>query len=102
MAETLGICVSTSDKFWDVLGIATAAHKLNKEVEIFFTGDGVRCTQNADFKKLIKVADVAVCEVSYLANGFKKIDMPELGDKKFMTQARHAEMVEECERYLII
>jgi len=45
---------------------------------------------------------VAVCEVSYIANGYKGKEVPGLADKDFATQARNAEMVEECDRYLIL
>ena len=102
MAQTLGICVATRDNFKHVLGIAKAAHALAKKVEIFFTGDGVHCTQIDGFADLLPVAKVAVCEVSYIANGYKGIELPGLADKDFMTQARHAEMVEECDRYITL
>jgi len=101
MAERLGICVSTRDKFHHVIGIAKAAHAQNKKVEIFFTGEGVHCTQADNFAQILQVAKVAICEVSYIANEYKGIELTGLGDKDFMTQARHAEMVDECDSYII-
>jgi predicted peroxiredoxin len=101
MAESLGICVSTRNNFDHVLGLAKAAQKTGKKVEIFFTGDGVLCTQ-IRMADLIKIAHVTICEVSYFANGYKGIEIPGLGDKDFVTQARNAEMVEECDRYVIL
>ena len=102
MAETLGICVASRDKFEHVIGITKAAKALKKKVEMFFTGDGVLCTQNPKLVDLIKIAHVTICEVSYFANGYKGIEIPGLGDKDFVTQARNAEMVEECDRYVIL
>lgn len=102
MAQTLGICVTHRDGFHRVLGLAKAAKAADKQVEIFFTGDGVYQSQAPDFTELLKFAKVGICEVSYIASGFKGIEIPGLGDKDFVTQARHAEMVEECDRYLIL
>ena len=102
MTETIGICVSTRDSFHHVLGLAKAAKRADKKVEIFFTGDGVLCTQNPGLADLVKIAHVTVCEVSYIANGYKGIEIPGLGDKDFVTQVRNAEMVEECDRHIIL
>jgi predicted peroxiredoxin len=85
-----------------VLGIAAAAHNAGHAVEIFFTGDGVHLTQDPCFSDLMRFARVAVCEVSYIANGYRNKEIHGLSDKDFATQARNAEMVSECDRYLII
>jgi hypothetical protein len=45
---------------------------------------------------------VSVCEVSYVANGYKGKVVPGLRDKDFVTQGRNAEMVEECQRYVVL
>jgi len=102
MAQRLGICVSTKNSFKHVAGIARAAKNENIAVEIFFTGEGVHQSQEKDFTMLLDYAKVAVCEVSYIANGYKGMKIPGLGDKDFVTQARNAEMVDECDRYIIL
>ena len=102
MEKTLGICVASRDQMSHVLGLTAAAHKAGKHVEIFFTGDGVHLTQDPRFGDLLKFARVGVCEVSYIANGYKGQEPPGLGDKDFVTQARNAEMVAECDRYVIL
>jgi MoaA/NifB/PqqE/SkfB family radical SAM enzyme len=102
MAQRLGICVTTKNSFMHVIGIAEAAKKAGKKAEIFFTGDGVHQSQLPEFTKLIELADVAICEVSYIAYGYKGIAIPGLVDKDFVTQARNAEMVEECDRYIVL
>jgi len=102
MAQRLGICVTTKNSFRHVIGIAEAAKNSGRKVDIFFTGEGVHQSQQADFTKLLEFAKVAICEVSYIANGYKGIEIPGLGDKDFVTQARNAEMVDECDRYLVL
>lgn len=109
--NTLGICVSSSGPMEHVMGLARAARAAGKEVKIFFTGEGVHLTQDPRFADLLDVAktgssrphgQVAVCEVSYIANGLRGKPVPGLRDKDFVTQARNAEMVEECERYVVL
>ncbi|MBW1778330.1 MAG: DsrE family protein [Deltaproteobacteria bacterium] len=102
MAQRLGICVSTKNSFKHVAGIARSAKNDGIEVEIFFTGEGVHQSQHADFTKLLDYGKVAICEVSYITNGYKGRGIPGLGDKDFVTQARNAEMVDECDRYIIL
>lgn len=102
MGRTLGICVATRNHMQDLLGIAAAAHDAGHAVEIFFTGDGVHLTQDPRFSDLMRLAQVTICEVSYLANSYRNKEFHGLSDKDFVTQARNAEMVSECDRYLII
>jgi predicted peroxiredoxin len=100
MAENLGILVS-SDKYLDyVVKLTSAAHKKGKAVHIFFTGKGVLLTQSPQFKKLVGKAQVKLCDVSYRALGLEG-DVPGLGFKDFATQAKNAEMIKECERYVV-
>lgn len=102
MVEKLGICVATRDNMSHVLGIAKAAKRAGKFTDIFLTGDGVHLTQDARFSELLEAARVGVCEVSYIACGYKGKAVPGLVDKDFVTQMRNAEMVETCGRYLIL
>ena len=102
MFEKLGICVATRDNMSHVLGLAKAAKRAGKNTEIFLTGEGVYLTQDPRFSELLEVARVGVCEVSYIANGYKGKAVPGLVDKDFVTQMRNSEMVEKCDRYLIL
>ncbi len=110
-APTLGICVATKSRMAHVVGLARAARAAGKEVKIFFTGEGVHLTHDPRFSELLDVArsgstqthgQVAVCEVSYIANGYKGKELPGMRDKDFVTQGRNAEMVEDCERYVVL
>lgn len=102
MAEILGICVATLKTFDHLIGITLAAKSEDKNVKIFLTGEAVHLTQNDRFPELVELAKVGVCEVSYLANGYKNKEFAGLADKDFVTQAANAEMVETCDRYLIL
>jgi peroxiredoxin family protein len=111
MTPSLGICVATRSRMEHVVGLARAARAAGKEVKVFFTGEGVHLTQDPRFAELLDVAktgssvahgQVSVCEVSYVANGFKGKVIPGMRDKDFVTQGRNAEMVEECERYVVL
>ncbi len=100
MGEKLGILVGT-DKYFDyVINLAEAAHTKGKTVEIFFTGTGVKLTQRAEFEKLVGKAKLSVCDVSFRGYGLTG-DVPGVGFKDFATQARNAEMLNECDRYVV-
>jgi sulfur relay (sulfurtransferase) complex TusBCD TusD component (DsrE family) len=102
MPKTLGICVTTSDNMPHLLGLARAANKAKIKTEIFLTGDGVHLTQHESFPELLEHGRVGVCEVSYIARGYRGKEVPGLPDRGFVTQARNAELVEECDRYLVL
>ena len=100
MADSLGILVS-SDKHLDyIVELTTAAQEKGKKVRIFFTGRGVFHTQQPEFAKLVGKAKLLVCDVSFRANGLEG-DVPGVGFKDFATQAKNAEMIKECDRYLV-
>jgi predicted peroxiredoxin len=100
MADELGILVSTNKHLDYVIKLATAAHEKGKDVRIFFTGQGVLLTQDPDWDKLVGKAKLAICDVSFRANGLSG-DVPGLSFKDFATQAKNAEMIAECDRYVV-
>ncbi len=102
MNKKLGIMVASQDNMDHILGLTKAAETAGIQTEIFFTGDGVHLTRDSRFSELFDMARVAVCEVSYLNRGYKEIKIPGLGYKDFVTQSRNAEMVENCDRYLVM
>lgn len=104
MSETLGILV-TSDRHLDhVVNLTAAAHKKGKAVRIFFTGQAVKLGFEPAFAKLVGLAKLSICDVSFRANGFhgREEEVPGVGFKDFATQARNAEMAAECDRYLVM
>jgi predicted peroxiredoxin len=102
MLEKLGIAVATRENIDHVLGLARASGKAGKKTEVFLTGEGVHLTQAPRFPELLEVARVGVCETSYIARGYRGKEVPGLVDKDFVTQARNAEMVDECDRYIVL
>jgi hypothetical protein len=102
MKDTLGICATGRNSLPHLLGIAEAAVRAGKRVEIFITGEAARFTQDSRFAEVIAIAEVGICEVSYIAAGYQGVEIPGLTDKDYVTQARNAELVERCERYLLI
>lgn len=100
MTDKLGILVGT-DKFLDyVIHLTDAAHAKGKNIQIFFTGAGVHLTQAPDFVKLVGKAKLSVCDLSFRAFGYSG-DVPGVGFNEFTTQARNAEMINTCDRYLV-
>lgn len=102
MTGTLGICATKSTSLPHLLGITRAAVRAGKRVGVFITGEAARFTQDSRFAEVVAIADVAICEVSHIAAGYQGVEIPGLVDKDFVTQARNAELVERCERYLVI
>lgn len=102
MSEKLAILVASDNAMTHVLNISKAATEAGKRVDLFFTGQGVHLTQDPRFLNLLEVANVSVCETSYFANGYQVKPIPGLTDKDFVTQGRHAEMIEEFDRYIIL
>jgi predicted peroxiredoxin len=85
-----------------VLGLAGAAARVGISTEIFLTGEGVHLVRDRRFHELIEAARVSVCDASFRAAGLDGEDVTGLTDKDFATQWRNAEMVEHCDRYLIV
>lgn len=100
MAKSLGLFVS-SDKHLDkVISLCRAAKQKDIEVSIFFSHKGTLLTQDPRFKELQGLAKMALCNVGFESNNLKR---PVVGieEKDYATQARHGELIEECERYLV-
>jgi hypothetical protein len=97
----LGILVATRDSLGHLLALVAAAQKKDVEVVVFLTGDGVLITQDPRFAELAGRARLALCEMSFRAHDLKG-EVPGMGFKDFATQARHAEMLEDCPHYLML
>ena len=100
MDDRLGILVCTNKHLDKVIALTNAAHAKGKHILIFFTGQGVLLTQDASFGELVGKAKLSVCDVSFRANSLEG-DVPGVGFKDFATQARNAEMIRDCDRYVV-
>jgi hypothetical protein len=101
VTETLGIMVATRDSLEHLLGVVAAAEKQSVSVVVFLTGEGVLLTQDSRFGDLAGRAKLTLCEVSFRAHNLKG-EVPGMGFKDFATQAKHAEMLEDCAHYLML
>jgi hypothetical protein len=100
--RSLGICVTTRECARHVLGLTGAAARAGISTEIFLTGEGVHLVGDNRFQELVEAARVSVCDASYRAAGFEAQDAFGLTDKDFVTQWLNAEMIERCDRYIVL
>jgi hypothetical protein len=83
--------------------LTAAARRAGFGVELFLTGDGVELLRDEAFSTLLELAErVGVCEVSARQRGIAPEDVAGLRSRDFVTQARNAELVEGCDRYLVL
>ena len=102
MAEKLGIFVSSDKHLRHVIGITKAAEAAGKEVTIFFTAKGVLLTQAPEFQELMNLGKKSLCHFSYKAMGLEGKPAPGIEEKDFGSQVRHAEMIREVDRYIVM
>ncbi len=101
MNKSLGIFV-TSDKHLDkIINLCKAAKKKEVSVNIFFSHYGTLLTRSPRFRELEELTtNMALCKVAFKGHG---LDLPVSGikEKDLATQARNAELIEECDRYVV-
>jgi hypothetical protein len=96
----LGILVSTSNHMDHLLGILRAARSRDVETIVFLSHKGVLLTQDRRLPELLSLAGhFALCNVGFEANGLEK-PVAGIEDRAYATQARHVELIENCDRYL--
>lgn len=101
MAGHLGILVSSDRHLGHLLGIARAAHATGRRVSVFLTHRGVLVTQDPAFAQLEGLAQVSLCSQNFSAWGLKP-PAPAVGEEGFASQARHAAMIADCDRYIVL
>ncbi|RLB82540.1 MAG: hypothetical protein DRH15_06005 [Deltaproteobacteria bacterium] len=99
MAKKLGIFVSSDQHLDKIIKLCRAAKDKDIEVSIFFSHLGTVLTQDPRFKELEGLAHMALCNVGFESHGLKP-PVPGIAEKDFATQARHGELIEECDAYL--
>ncbi|MCP4681575.1 MAG: peroxiredoxin [Desulfobacterales bacterium] len=100
MAGSLGILVTSDDHLDKVIELCKAAKRKEVEVLIFFTHLGTLLTQDPRFAELQGLGKLAVCNVGFESHGLEK-PVPGVDEKDFATQARHAELIDDCDRYVV-
>jgi len=82
-----------------VIKLCKAAKKKGIEVSLFFTHEGVLLTRDPRFKAL-EGLNMSVCRVGFEAHGLKP-PVPGIAEKNFTTQAMHAELIDDSDRYVV-
>lgn len=100
MARSLGIFVTTDRHMDKIIGLAQAAKAKGVENVIFLTHRGVLLTQHERFGELVTLGRLSLCNVGFESHKLTK-PVTGLSDKDYATQARHGEMVEDCDRYVV-
>lgn len=101
MTRKLGIFVSSNRHLEKVIELCQAAKKKGDvDVTIFFTHLGTLLTQDPRFGQLKGLAKMSLCNVGFESHNLKP---PVVGidEKDYATQARHGELIEESDRYLV-
>jgi len=101
MKKSLGILVSSAQHMDKLVTLCRSAQKKGVEVSIFFSHLGAELTQDVRFKKLRGLAKLSLCQVSFQSQGLRP-PVDGLDPKDFATQARHAELIEACDRYVVL
>ncbi len=107
--EKLGILVPTDNYIDHLIGVARAAKKAGKALCIFLTHDGVLISQNPRYQELAEIVSsdevdkISLCNVNWESNGLKGQPIPAgMGPKDLASQSRHCEMIEKCDRYMVL
>jgi predicted peroxiredoxin len=100
VAKSLGIFVSSDQHLDKIIKLCKAAKSRDVDVTIFFTHLGTLLTQDSRFAELQGLAGMTLCNVAFESLGLKP-PVNGIGIKDFATQARHAEVIEECDRYVV-
>jgi hypothetical protein len=100
MGRILGIYVSSEKYLGQIIEVCRAAKKKDVAVRIFFTHNGTRLCTDPRLKELEGLATIALCKVGFEANALEPADA-KVEKKAFLSQSWHAEMIYDCDRYLV-
>ncbi|MDY6879560.1 MAG: DsrE family protein [Desulfatiglans sp.] len=100
MAASLGILVRSCDHLDKLIRLTKAARKKRIDVTIFLTHLGTLLIQDPKFPELEDLAEITVCRVAFESHGMTPADV-DRDESLFATQAKHADMIYECDRYVV-
>ena len=100
MARSLAIFVSSDRHLDKIIELCRTAKKKQVEVTVFFSHLGTNLTQDPKFGELEGLANMSLCNVAFEGHGLKP-PVPGITENAYATQARHAEMIQNCDRYLV-
>jgi hypothetical protein len=100
MKRSLGILVSSDQHLDKIVALCRSAQKKDVAVSVFLTHLGAQLTRDTRFEALQDLATISLCNVSFESQGLRP-PVAGMDEKDFATQARHAELIEECDRYVV-
>jgi hypothetical protein len=100
MTRTLAVLVSSDRHLDKLLELCRAAKKKGVKVTLFFTHRGLLLTQDPRFREFEGVENLSLCSVGFTGHGLAPPPVG-MGELDYGTQGRHAEMIEDCDRYLV-
>lgn len=100
MARSLGVFVTSNRHLDKIIELCKVAKKKQVEVTVFFSHLGTTLTQDRKFGELEGLANMSLCNVAFEGHGLKP-PVPGITENGYATQVRHAEMIQECDRYLV-
>ena len=101
MGGSLGVFVSSDQHLDKIIKLCRTAKEKGIQVTLFFTHRGTLLTQNPGFEELEATSKMSLCRVSLENYGIAKTVIPGIGEKDYATQAKHAEIIQECDRYVV-
>ena len=103
MSGVLGILAATDENFDHLVGLTRAAAGQDKTVVIFFSGRGVLLTRKAGFDQLAGLAEMSLCKVSFDKHELDPEEpVPGIPPENFVSQSRHADLIERADRYVVL
>ena len=100
MAKNLAIFVTSNKHLDKIIKLCRAAKKKNVKVTIFFSHMGTLLTQDTRFAELEGLAKMSLCNVGFECHNLKP-PVVGIGEKDYATQARHGDLIEENDRYVV-
>ena len=101
MAKNLGIFVSSGKHFDKIIKLCKAAREKDVDVTIFFTHLGVLLTQDPRFGELEGSAKMSICKMSFENHGLEP-PIKGIGEKDYATQVKNADLIDDCDRYVVL
>lgn len=107
MKKTLGIYVNSDQHWKHLLGIVKAAVAKGIQINLFFTYKGVLITKQPEFRELADAVN-GHGKMSLCLHSWNELNLgddhtiPGISENDFATQVRHAELIDEMDRYLVL
>ncbi|MFC1891583.1 hypothetical protein ACFLZT_04255 [Thermodesulfobacteriota bacterium] len=101
MSQTLGILVSSDSHWDDVFQLTRAAVTQGRKVILYLAGNGVLLVHEPVFEMISSKAAVYVCRESCKVNGMGET-IKGISADQIVTSEKQAEIIEGCDRYLVL